>query len=73
MALNELKNYEIGVNAYAIVVVTGAKNEHEALESLSKYLDWGDLKVDEIEIQGELKTKAELDKSKGFAHKVICL
>jgi hypothetical protein len=61
------KNYEISITAFATVLVTGVKNEAEAMELVSDAMDFGKFVMDEIEVKREIVTEAELINSRRHA------
>jgi hypothetical protein len=66
----KLKNYEVLIKAYAVIVVEGAKDEEEAVEFASQDISLGDFEIDEYEVERELKTLQEMESAKKHCQRV---
>ena len=70
MKPQSLKNYQVKLVAYTIVVVVGAKDEEEAIEFAKDEISCGSFEIDEEIIEKELKTDKELEAAKRHAHAI---
>lgn len=65
-----MKNYEVMITAYAVVVVLEAENEEQACEYAQESINKGEFEVESVAVERELKTKRQVESAKRHAQAI---